>query len=222
MLASKAKQFARPLEHALLGGGAPAALERVARVVGEAAGEVAPIVGVVAALHRYLLAGVNLRRAAYGRDVSHVQHRAFRCRAFERHEAARVVIVLHRDEARRVWVERVGAKDVAQLPRGQLAREDLARDVPRRKGEDRREFRVYTIPARVSADEETRVDWVCVEDFADHPHARVLPAQRLVEVAYEEARHVLGCVLSYTGNARHADPPQRVLYFVARDLGRLL
>ena len=109
-----------------------------------------------------------------------MQHRAFQCRAFERHEAARVVVVLHRDEARRVWVERVGAKDVAQLPRGQLACEDLARNDPHGEVEDRGKLRVYTVPSRVSADEEARVDWVCIEDFADHPHAQVLSAQRKV------------------------------------------
>src|SRR5437763_15326931 len=92
---------------------------------------------------------------------------------------------------RGVGVERVGAEEEAQLRRGLLAREDVARDGPRGEVEDGRELRVNAVPARVAADEEARVHGVCVEDLADHPHARVLPAQGEVQVAYEGAGHVL-------------------------------
>src|SRR5437763_1108283 len=78
---------------------------------------------------------------------------------------------------RGVGVERIRAEDEAQLRRGLLAREDVARDGPRGEIEDGGELCVDAVPARAAADEEARVDGVCVEDLADHPHARVLAAE---------------------------------------------
>src|SRR5437870_5243206 len=72
------------------------------------------------------------------------------------------------------------------------------------------------IPAGASAHEECRVRRVAVEDFADHPHLRILAMQGCVQIAYEGARHVLNSVLAYAVDASDADPPEGVLNLIAR------
>ena len=70
----------------------------------------------------------------------------------------------------------------------------------------------------MTADEEGSVRRIAFEYFTDHPHLWVLAMQRIRQIADECSWHVLNGVLPDTIDARNADPPERILNLVARDL----
>ena len=86
------QQGLRVLEDFLFVWGATCWCEGVSRVTGEAAGEVAPVVGIVTAGHRDLVTGIELRHAANGEQQGKSVLKFFRGPARFAHEPLDVVI----------------------------------------------------------------------------------------------------------------------------------
>ena len=89
--------------------------------------------------------------------------------------------------------------------------------MPEREIKNRIKRRIDAIPARMPADKESSLRRISLEHLADHPHLRILPVKSVREIPNKRARHVLNRVLADAVEPGHADPPKRVLNFIARN-----
>ena len=74
----------------------------------------------------------------------------------------------------------------------------------------------------MTADKERCLRGVALEDFTHHPHARILAVQCVLEISNEASGNILNRVLANAIDARHADPPERILNLVTRDFRLIL
>ena len=96
---------------------------------------------------------------------------------------------------------------VAQRPHWRLACKNIERRVPEREIKNRIELGVDPVPAGVTADEERSMRRIAFEDFPNHPEPRILPVQRIRQIANERTRHVLNRVLTDAVDSGDAHPP---------------
>src|ERR1051325_7558592 len=96
MIAAKFDPIARPVPDTFFLTRSSVRLKFVARIAGESAGKVAPVIGILFAFHCDLFAIIKLRYAAHAQRESEVQHRSVESRAVERHETHGVVVIRER------------------------------------------------------------------------------------------------------------------------------
>src|ERR1044072_5880477 len=102
MLAPQLDPIVSPLPYSLLFRNAFSPPESIPLVSLNTAGKVAPIIGIVFALHGDLFTGVELWRPADSKHECRVQHGAFQGRSLQRHKAARIMIVKECRHPRRI------------------------------------------------------------------------------------------------------------------------
>jgi hypothetical protein len=126
MRAAESEEGLKSGEGLLLLGSAGGCGEGIVLSWAKAAGEVAAVVGIFAATHGDLVAGVDLGHAAHGGEDGEGELESMRCYCGVVEEASGIVIAHERDEALGVGVEIVETKDIGELRHGCVFEKDVA------------------------------------------------------------------------------------------------
>ena len=177
--------------------------------------KVTAIIRIVAAFHRNLVAGINLRHASQGRQHRKRQLETFRRRTLLRDEAVRIVIAEEEHQPLRVWIKPVLPHHLEQLRHRLVVQQHIANRVIYRKIERRIQPRINSLLLH-SARKERRDCRIPIEHFPHRRQVGIHRMNRFVKLLPERSAHVRERVDAQSIQARSLNPPQRILDQVLR------
>jgi hypothetical protein len=208
-------------EGLLLFGGSGRCSEGVVRGGAKAAGEVVAVVGIFTAAHGDLVAGVDLGHATHSRKDGEGEFEGVRSDGWAVEKAGSVMVAEEGDEAFRMWVQIVEAKDVGELGHRCVFEQDVAKGKVGREVEGRIEAGVHT-GAGDTAGKGRSDGCIAVEDFSDGREVGIERVKLSVEARPERTAHVGEGVDAETVEAGLFGPPDGVLDEITGDCGVFL
>src|SRR2546426_9096838 len=222
MLAAKPQQRLNVGENLLLVRGAALGGEGVARVIRKPPGEIAPVVGIVSALHPQFVARVELWNAAHGQQQRKRQFQLlFRCSRLA-DEALHIVVAEESNQLLRPRVEPIALEHFGQLSSWRPAEDHVAQREEEGEVEYSGDPGINSVELRAAAGKESSDGGIRVEYFADGGKLRVSRKQRAVPIRPEGPRDVGIGIQPVAVEPGLLGPPEGVLQQVLRHAGIFL